>query len=76
MNRNPITQLADEQGNRLVTAAMALETLACLMGLDGGEHHLSDKQAYGLTCAISAIGELVRDAGFKLCEAAEQEVQQ
>ncbi|MEA9997195.1 hypothetical protein QN382_03525 [Pseudomonas sp. 10B1] len=69
-----LAQVADDHGNRLTTAGMALETLANLLGLDGSEHGLSDSQAYGLSCAISSIGALVRDAGFDLCSKAESEV--
>jgi hypothetical protein len=71
---NSLAKAADDHGNRLATAGLALETLANLLGLDGSEHHLSDAQAYGLTCAVSAIGALVRDTGFDLCDKAESEV--
>lgn len=69
-----LAHAADDHGNRLTTAGLALETLANLLGLDGSEHHLSDSQAYGLTCAVSSIGALIREAGFDLCIKAEQEV--
>ncbi|MEB0129724.1 hypothetical protein [Pseudomonas sp. CCI2.4] len=69
-----LAHVADDHGNRLATAGLALETLANLLGLDGSEHGLSDSQAYGLTCAVSAIAALIRDAGFDLCEKAESEV--
>ncbi|WP_443697668.1 hypothetical protein [Pseudomonas sp.] len=65
---------ADDHGNRLATAGMALETLANLLGLDGSEHGLSDSQAHGLAWAVSSIAALVRDAGFDLCDKAEIEV--
>lgn len=71
---NSLAKAADDHGNRLATAGMALETLADLLGLDGGEHHLSDVQMYGLSCAVRAIGSLVRAAGFDLCGKVESEV--
>ena len=69
-----LAHAADEHGNRLTTAGLALETLANLMGHDGSEQYLSDAQAYGLTCAVSCIGALIREAGFDLCNKAESEV--
>ena len=72
--RGTLAHAADEQGNLMSTAGLALETLANLLGHDGSEHHLNDAQAYGLTCAVHSIAALVREAGFTLCNRAEQEV--
>lgn len=69
-----LAHAADEHGNRLSTAGLALETLANLLGHDGSEHHISDDQMYGLTCAVHSIGMYVRDAGLLLCEKVELEV--
>lgn len=68
-----LAHAADEQGNRLCTAGLALEALANLLGHDGSEHHLSETQMYGLTCAVHSIGTLVRDSGMQLCDKAEGE---
>lgn len=68
-----LARTADEHGNRLSSAGLALEALANLLGHDGGEHHLSDAQMYGLTCAVHSIGMYVRDAGLLLCEKVEME---
>lgn len=65
---------ADDHGNRLSTSGLALETLANLLGHDGGEHHLSEIQMYGLACAVHAIGTAVRESGLDLCSKAESEV--
>jgi len=69
-----LAHAADDHGNRLCTTGLALETLANLLGHDGGEHHLSDSQMYGLACAVHAIGTAVRESGFDLCDKAEKEV--
>ena len=69
-----LVRSADEHGNRLATAGLALEVLADLLGHDGSEHHLNDSHLYGLACAVSAIGAQVRAAGFDLCSQAEAEV--
>jgi len=76
MNFQPgtLAHVAEDHGNRLATSGLALETLANLLGHDGGEHHLSEKQVYGLACAVHAIGTAVRESGFDLCDKAEQEV--
>lgn len=72
--RQALANIADEHGHRLNISGMALETLADLLGHDGCEHHLSPADAYGLTCAVRAIGAMVREAGLDLCEMAEMEV--
>jgi len=69
-----LAHAADDHGNRLSTSGLALETLANLLGHDGGEHHLSDTQMYGLACAVHAIGTAVRESGLELCTKAESEV--
>lgn len=74
MKFGSLAKIADDQGNLMSTAGLALETLANLLGHDGSEHHLSDAQAYGLTCAVHSIGALVREAGLTLCAQVEQEV--
>lgn len=74
MKYQSLTRAAADHGNNLAVAGLALETLANLLGLDGGEHHLTDTQTYGLSCAVHSIGTLVREAGFELCAQAEQEV--
>jgi len=65
---NSRAKAANDHGNRLATAGLALETLANLL-----EQDLNEGQIYGLTCAISSIGALVRDAGFTLCAQVEKE---
>jgi hypothetical protein len=69
-----LAHIADEHGYRLSTAGLALEALVNLLGHDGGEHHISDTQMYGLTCAVHSISMYVRDAGILLCEKVELEV--
>lgn len=69
-----LAHTAENHGTRLATSGLALETLANLLGHDGGEHHLSDSQVYGLACAVHAIGTAVRESGFELCDKAEQEI--
>jgi len=69
-----LAHVADDHGNRLATAGLALETLANLLGHDGAEHHLSETHLYGLACAVFSIGAAVRDSGMTLCESAEMEM--
>jgi hypothetical protein len=40
---NTFARIADRQGDRILTASYALNTIADLLGCDGLEHHLSDK---------------------------------
>jgi len=68
-----LAHTAEDHGNRLCTAGLALETLANLLGHDGSEHHLSESQVYGLACAVYSIGTAVRDSGMQLCDKAEGE---
>ena len=69
-----LAHTAEDHGNQLCTTGLALETLANLLGHDGGEHHLSDTQMYGLACAVHALGTAVRQSGFDLIDAVEKAV--
>lgn len=64
-----LAHTADDHGNSLTAAGLALETIATLLG----ERQFSEEQMYGLTCAVHSIGTAVRGSGFELCNAVEQE---
>ena len=63
--------LAIEHGDRLQSAAYALETLANLLGCDGSEHHLTRQDINGLTHAVRALAGYASAAGAELYVAAE-----
>ena len=63
--------IAMEQGDRLVSAGRALDTLVNLLGVDGSEHHLRSSDVTGLQHAVRAIAGYVSIAGSTIYEAAE-----
>ncbi len=63
---NAIARIADLQGDRLLTASYALGTIADLLGCDGLEHHLSDRDLKGLHHAIKAISALMQCSAMEL----------
>lgn len=73
---NHLTHLAMSRGDRLICTGYALNTIADLLGCDGCDHGLTDKQLNGLHHAIKALAGFVETAGFDLAEAAEQEAKQ
>jgi hypothetical protein len=66
-----LVQSAVDQGDNLSSAGQALEAIARLMGLDGSEHHIDQKDMAGLLHAVAAIGAYVGATGDKLYEAGE-----
>lgn len=63
---NNFARIADLQGDRLLTASYALSTIADLLGCDGLEHHLSDRDLKGLYHAIKAISDLMKCSAMDL----------
>ncbi|EMW0555506.1 hypothetical protein [Pseudomonas aeruginosa] len=68
-----LTRVADQVGNNLSTAGIALETIANLLGADGCEHHLDSREVSGLLNAVSALSAYISGAGYDLCSAVEEE---
>ncbi|MDH4611159.1 hypothetical protein [Pseudomonas sp. BN102] len=58
--------IADRQGDRILTASYALGTIADLLGCDGLEHHLSDRDLNGLHHAIKTISDLMQCSAMDL----------
>ncbi|WP_330115008.1 hypothetical protein SA496_02425 [Pseudomonas sp. JS3066] len=69
---NNVAHIADLQGDRLLTASYALNTIADLLGCDGLEHHLSDKDLKGLHHAIKSISDLMKCSAMDLYNVAEK----
>ncbi|MCY1201755.1 hypothetical protein D9M68_880980 [compost metagenome] len=69
---NTFARIADRHGDRLLTASYALNTLADLLGCDGLEHHLSDRDLKGLHHAIKAISDLMQCSAMELYGTAEK----
>ncbi len=63
---------AYQHGSTLTQAGIALETIGNLLGCDGAEHHLKKGDLNGLHHAVAVIGTLLKDAGYELCEQAEE----
>lgn len=61
-----------QHGSTVTQAGIALETIGSLLGCDGAEHHLSKRDSNGLHHAVTVIGTLLKDAGYVLCEQAEE----
>lgn len=66
-------RMADKAGNHLTSVGHALETVARLLGADGIEHNLSPRDTKGLIHTVLALGETIRDTGYELCSAVEDE---
>lgn len=66
-------RMADKIGNHMTSAGYALETVGRLLGADGIKHHLSPEDTKGLVHAVYALGETIREAGYGLCSAIEDE---
>ncbi|MFZ6047435.1 hypothetical protein ACFW0H_15120 [Pseudomonas sp. CR3202] len=69
---NSFARIADHQGDRIMTAGYALGTIADLLGCDGLEHHLSDRDLKGLHHAIKAISELMKCSAMELYSVADK----
>ncbi|WP_271410732.1 hypothetical protein [Pseudomonas sp. Q1-7] len=69
---NTFARLADRQGDRILSASYALGTLADLLGCDGLEHHLTDRDLKGLHHAIKSISDLMQCSAMELYGAAEK----
>lgn len=69
---NNFARIADLQGDRLLTAGYALSTIADLLGCDGLEHHLSNKDLNGLHHAVKAISELMKCSAIDLYSVADK----
>ncbi|WP_028628555.1 hypothetical protein [Metapseudomonas resinovorans] len=69
---NTFARIADLQGDRLLTASYALNTIADLLGCDGLEHHLSDNDLKGLHHAVKAISDLMKCSAMDLYNVAEK----
>lgn len=65
-------RFADHQGDRILTASYALSTLADLLGRDGLEHHLSDRDFKGLHHALKALADLMHCSAMDLYQTAEK----
>ncbi|MNF02095.1 hypothetical protein D3C80_2011970 [compost metagenome] len=65
-------RIADLQGDRLLTASYALSTIADLLGCDGLEHHLSDRDLKGLHHAVKTIAELMKCSAMDLYKVADK----
>ncbi|MDA8482034.1 hypothetical protein NNO07_03050 [Pseudomonas resinovorans] len=65
-------RIADLHGDRLLTASYALGTIADLLGYDGLEHHLSERDLKGLHHAIKAISDLMQCSAMELYGIAEK----
>ncbi|MFC5697970.1 hypothetical protein ACFPU0_20725 [Pseudomonas sp. GCM10022186] len=65
-------RIADLQGDRLLTAGYALSTIADLLGCDGLEHHLSDRDLKGLHHAVKTISELMKCSAMDLYKVADK----
>lgn len=63
---NTFARIADRQGDRILTASYALGTIADLLGCDGLEHHLRDRDLNGLHHAIKAISDLMKCSAMDL----------
>jgi hypothetical protein len=69
---NTFARIADRQGDRILTASYALNTIADLLGCDGLEHHLSDKDLKGLHHAVKTISDLMKCSAMDLYNAADR----
>ncbi|AYF88394.1 MULTISPECIES: hypothetical protein [unclassified Pseudomonas] len=69
---NNVARIADLQGDRLLTASYALNTIADLLGCDGLEHHLSDNDLKGLHHAVKTISDLMKCSAMDLYNVAEK----
>ncbi|MDH4556550.1 hypothetical protein E8F11_15465 [Pseudomonas sp. BN417] len=63
---NTFARIADHQGDRILTASYALGTIADLLGCDGLEHHLSNRDLNGLHHAIKIISDLMQCSAMDL----------
>ncbi|AOE83567.1 hypothetical protein [Pseudomonas sp. TCU-HL1] len=68
---NNFARIADLQGDRLLTAGYALSTIADLLGCDGLDHGLSDKDLKGLHHAVKSISELMECLAMDLYKVAD-----
>lgn len=69
---NTFARIADRQGDRILIASYALNTIADLLGCDGLEHHLSDQDLKGLHHAIKTISDLMKCSAMDLFNTAEK----
>lgn len=69
---NTFARIADLQGDRLLTASYALNTIADLLGCDGLDHGLSDKDLNGLHHAVKTISDLMKYTAMDLYKVAEK----
>lgn len=67
-----LARIATDHGNRLIGASFALTTIADLLGSDAKEHHLDSDHINGLQHAAKVIADVVKNAGYDLCEHAEE----
>ena len=65
--------LIEKAGDQLVSTGYALETAARLLGGDGIEHNLSPEDVKGLIHVVTALGATIRDTGYELYSAVEEE---
>lgn len=70
--RNNVADLTAKTGSRLLSAGYGLETISALLGADDLEHHLTPDDLNGLSHAVSALADLIKDDAFNLCELAAQ----
>ncbi|MNF77243.1 hypothetical protein D3C84_593840 [compost metagenome] len=69
---NSVARIADHQGDRILTASYALNTIADLLGCDGLEHHLSDQDLKGLHHAVKTISDLMKCSAMDLYNVADR----
>ncbi|MCY1419098.1 hypothetical protein D9M71_346770 [compost metagenome] len=69
---NSVARIADHQGDRILIASYALNTIADLLGCDGLEHHLSDQDLKGLHHAVKTISDLMKCSAMDLYNVADR----